>query len=67
MITFDKQIQFAGSLHLATDSPQQLRPCDVDRVMSDCAALDVEKFREWLLSFELQPETKLVIQNWTPE
>lgn len=58
---------FRSILLLSADSPEQLRPCDVDRVME--AALDKGidlQFKVWLLTFRdsMNERTIQNIENW---
>lgn len=58
----EKLMQFRSILMLSADSSEQLRACDVDRVMD--AAQDqkcLEEFRQWILTQELQDRTRAAI------
>ena len=56
---------YRQTLALAADSPEQLRPCDVDRVMDDAQDRGyAEGFRSWLLSHNLMLRTTMLLEEY---
>ena len=59
---------FANILLVAADRSNQLRVCDVDRVMDEAVqAGQLEGFRAWLLGQELQARVRTEVENWVQE
>ena len=59
---------FTNILLVVTDSPEQLRVCDVDRVMDEAAQTgNLESFHKWLLDQNLQPRVRTEVINWSQE
>jgi hypothetical protein len=57
---------FNNLLMVAADSPEQLRPTDVGRVLleaKECKCFD--EFKEWLLSKELRSGTRYLLEFYT--
>lgn len=53
-------------LQIAADSPEQLRPVDVDRVMEHAKDMGLlAEFRAWLLDQTLNDRTRATIQKWS--
>lgn len=63
------KVNLQGILNLAADTREQLRPSDVDRVMSEAHDLGVlGEFKDWVLAATFNnPRTKTTIEMWTPE
>jgi hypothetical protein len=56
---------YRQTLALSADSPEQLRPCDVDRVMDDAAQRGfADGFRAWLLAQPLMPRTAMLLDQY---
>jgi len=57
--------RFRSCLLLSADSPEDLRPCDVDRVMDAAADLGcLEELRKWLLDQELRQRTRQLVEEY---
>lgn len=53
-------------LLISADTPEELRHCDVDRVMEEAYKQGCfSDFRSWLLSRSLQARTKEKVENFT--
>jgi hypothetical protein len=77
-IPHDDQVKFTGALGAAADTPQQLRPPDVDRVMAFAHdnGYNVDDLADWLISHQFTPDdtghsmssrTIQMIKDWRPD
>ena len=56
--------QFRSILALSADSPEELRPSDVFRVVDEADDLGVKaEFVNWLLSENLKPRTRISLEE----
>ncbi len=59
---------FKNIVLLSANSPEELRPCDVDRVMYVAYNSFMKvSFRRWLLFFDLQERTRALVDAWEAE
>jgi hypothetical protein len=65
----NREINLNAILAISANSREELRPSDVDRVMTLACEIGVaESFRSWLLeSARFQYETREEIEAWKPE
>ncbi|OIK11951.1 hypothetical protein [Bacillus sp. MUM 13] len=55
-----------SKLLLSADTPEQLRPIDVDRVMmAACEQGCFKDFKDWLISHRLQERTWQLVKEFT--
>lgn len=64
-----RNLNLMSLLQVAADSPAELRPSDVDRVMDQANDLGVlEEMRGWILGHaDLNPRTQTLVLDWEPE
>lgn len=63
----DREASFLGWLKLAADSPDRLRSCDVDRVMSAVPAALRDEFKTWVLPQISFFAVRTAIETWTDD
>lgn len=61
------KLSYVMYLMVSADSPDQLRACDVDRVMNEAEQhAETNGFRTWLLAHNLRQDTRERLAGWFP-
>jgi hypothetical protein len=70
-VLFPTNMLFESVMKVVADSPDRIRSCDVDRMLSEAhMCFDeelVEDFIQWLYQQELRENTRQAIEDWQPE